>query len=47
LCPYGVIYFAIMPTTDIGLDKTLAALGMTDATQVAARFEKVFAYFDA
>jgi phenylalanyl-tRNA synthetase alpha chain len=36
-----------MPTTDIGLDKTLAALGMTDATQVAARFEKVFAYFDA
>ena len=36
-----------MPTTDIGLDKTLAALGMTEATQVALRFEKVFAYFDA
>jgi phenylalanyl-tRNA synthetase alpha chain len=35
-----------MPTTDIGLDKTLAALGMTEATQVAVRFEKVFAYFD-
>jgi phenylalanyl-tRNA synthetase alpha chain len=35
-----------MTATDIGLDKTLAALGMTEAAQVAARFEKVFAHFN-
>jgi len=35
-----------MPTVDTGLDKTLAALGVTEAVQVAARFEEVFASFD-
>ena len=41
----GVIYLAIMPT-DIGLDKTLAALGVTQPEQVAARFAVVRAHFD-
>jgi phenylalanyl-tRNA synthetase alpha chain len=35
-----------MPTTDLGLDKTLADLGVTEAAQVAARFVQVFAHFD-
>ena len=36
-----------MPTSDIGFDKTLAALGITQAAQVTARFAEVRAYFDA
>jgi phenylalanyl-tRNA synthetase alpha chain len=44
--PLGVIYLAIMPTSDIGLDKTLAALGVTQAAQVTARFTEVRAHFD-
>ncbi len=36
-----------MPTDDLGLDKTFAALGVIEAAQVAARFEQVFAHFDA
>jgi phenylalanyl-tRNA synthetase alpha chain len=44
--PLGVIYLAIMPTSDIGLDKTLAALGVTQAAQVTARFAEVRAHFD-
>jgi len=43
--PFGVIYIAIMPT-DLGLDKTLAALGITEAAQVTARFAQVRARFD-
>jgi phenylalanyl-tRNA synthetase alpha chain len=35
-----------MPTSDIGLDKTLAALGVTEAAQVVARFAEVRAHFD-
>ncbi|HTT32293.1 MAG TPA: phenylalanine--tRNA ligase subunit alpha [Methylomirabilota bacterium] len=35
-----------MAGTDIGLDKTLAALGVTEAAQIGARFEQVFASFD-
>jgi phenylalanyl-tRNA synthetase alpha chain len=35
-----------MPTDDMGLDKTLAALGVTEAAQVVARFEQVFAHFN-
>ncbi len=44
--PFGVIYFAIMPTSDLGLDQTLAALGITDAAQVTARFAEVRRHFD-
>jgi phenylalanyl-tRNA synthetase alpha chain len=44
--PFGVIYIAIMPT-DLGLEKTLAALGITEAAQVTARFAQVRAHFDA
>ena len=44
--PFGVIYIAIMPTSDLGLDKTLAALGVTEAAQVVARFAEVRAHFD-
>jgi len=35
-----------MPTSDIGLEKTLAALGVTEAAQVVARFAEVRAQFD-
>jgi phenylalanyl-tRNA synthetase alpha chain len=35
-----------MPTSDIGLDKTLAGLGVTEPAQVAARFADVRAQFD-
>ena len=42
---FGVIYFAIMPTSDLGLDKTLAALGITQAAQVSARFAEIRAHF--
>jgi len=35
-----------MAGTDIGPDKTLAALGVTEAAQIGARFEQVFASFD-
>jgi phenylalanyl-tRNA synthetase alpha chain len=35
-----------MPTSDLGLDKTLAGLGVTQATQVTARFADVRAQFD-
>jgi phenylalanyl-tRNA synthetase alpha chain len=45
--PYGVIYLAAMPTTDIGLDKTLAALGVTKPDEVALRFAKVRVHFQA
>ncbi len=45
--PYGVIYLAIMPTSDIGLDKTLAALGVTQPDQVAPFFARVRERFDA
>jgi phenylalanyl-tRNA synthetase alpha chain len=45
-CLYGVIYLAIMPSSDIGLDKTLAALGVTEAAQVIARFAEVRGHFD-
>ena len=44
--PFGVIYIAIMPTSDIGLDKTLAALGVTEAAQVVPRFAEVRSQFD-
>ncbi len=44
--PFGVIYLAIMPTSDIGLEKTLAVLGVTQAPQVTARFAEVRANFD-
>ena len=36
-----------MPTTEIGLDKTLAELGLTQPDQVAARFSEIRATFDA
>ena len=36
-----------MPTSDSGLDKTLSALGITQASEVAARFAEVRAHFDA
>ena len=36
-----------MPTSDPGLDKTLSALGITQASEVAARFTEVRAHFDA
>ena len=36
-----------MPTTEIGLDKTLAELGLTQPEQVAARFADLRANFDA
>jgi len=45
--PYGVIYFAAMPTTDVGLDKTLAALGVTKPDEVESRFAKVRVHFQA
>ena len=35
-----------MPTTDLGLDRTLAALGITDAAQVTDRFAEVRGHFD-
>lgn len=35
-----------MPTPDLGLDKTLATLGLTEAAKVATRFEQVFSHFD-
>jgi phenylalanyl-tRNA synthetase alpha chain len=35
-----------MPSSDIGLDKTLAALGVTEAAQVMARFAEVRVHFD-
>jgi len=44
--PFGVIYFAIMPTSDLGLDQPLAALGITDAAQVTERFAEVRGHFD-
>src|SRR2546430_12523527 len=36
-----------MPTSDPGLDKTLSALGLTQASEVAARFAELRAHFDA
>jgi phenylalanyl-tRNA synthetase alpha chain len=45
--PFGVIYIAIMPTSDLGLDKTLAVLGISEAAQVVARFAGVRTRFDA
>ena len=36
-----------MPTTNIGLDKTLAELGVTQPDQVALRFAKVRVHFEA
>src|SRR5882724_61936 len=35
-----------MPTSDIGLDKTLAALGVTRPEQVSERFATIRAHFD-
>jgi len=35
-----------MPTSEIGLDKSLAALGINQAAQVSARFAEVRAHFD-
>jgi phenylalanyl-tRNA synthetase alpha chain len=35
-----------MPSSDIGLDQPLAALGVTEAAQVSARFAEVRAHFD-
>jgi len=35
-----------MPLTDTGTDKTLAALGLIEAAQVAARFVQVFGHFE-
>jgi phenylalanyl-tRNA synthetase alpha chain len=35
-----------MPSDDLGLDKTLTALGVSEAAQVAARFDHVFAHFN-
>jgi phenylalanyl-tRNA synthetase alpha chain len=35
-----------MPTSDLGLDKTLAAVGITEAAQVTARFAEVRKHFD-
>ncbi len=45
--PFGVIYFAIMPTSDLGLDKTLAALGVTQPDQVTLCFAKIRLHFQA
>jgi phenylalanyl-tRNA synthetase alpha chain len=45
--PFGVIYLAIMPPTDLGLEQTLAALGITQAAQVSVRFVEIRAHFDA
>jgi phenylalanyl-tRNA synthetase alpha chain len=44
--PFGVIYIAIMPSSDNGLDKTLPALGVTEPAQVIVRFSEVRAHFD-
>src|SRR5438876_5418580 len=35
-----------MPTTDLGLDRTLAALGIADAARVTDRFAEVRGHFD-
>jgi phenylalanyl-tRNA synthetase alpha chain len=35
-----------MPTSDLGLEQTLAALGITEAAQVIARFAKIRGHFD-
>ena len=35
-----------MPTSDLGLDKTLAALGIAEAAQVTARFVVIRAHFE-
>src|SRR2546429_3917895 len=35
-----------MPTSDPGLDKTLSALGLTQASEVAARFAELRAHFE-
>jgi phenylalanyl-tRNA synthetase alpha chain len=43
---FGVIYIAIMPISELGLDKTLAVLGIGQAAQVAARFAEVRTHFD-
>jgi phenylalanyl-tRNA synthetase alpha chain len=45
--PFGVIYFAIMPTTDLGLEQTLAALGVTQPDKVALLFAKIRVHFEA
>ena len=43
--PLGVLYLAIMSTSE-SLHKTLAALGITQAAEVSARFAEVSANFD-
>ena len=43
--PLGVLYLAIMSTSE-SLHKTLAALGITQAAEVSARFAEVRANFD-
>ena len=45
--PYGVIYFANMPTVDNPTAKTLSELGVSDAKGVAEKFAEVRALFDA
>ena len=45
--PYGVIYFANMPTVDNPTSKTLSELGVSDAKGVAEKFAEVRALFDA
>ncbi|HEX2664492.1 MAG TPA: phenylalanine--tRNA ligase subunit alpha [Candidatus Acidoferrum sp.] len=45
--PYGVIYFATMPTEDNPTAKTLRELGVNDAQGVAEKFADLRARFDA
>jgi len=45
--PLGVIYLAIMPASDLGLDKTLAALGVAHPNRLPPLFAAVRARFDS
>jgi phenylalanyl-tRNA synthetase alpha chain len=46
IAPLRCILFSIMPTSEIGLDKTLAALGVTTSEQVNARLALVREHFE-
>ncbi len=45
-CPRGVIYLTIMQPTDLGLEKPLASLGVTQPEQVPVRFAALRAHFE-
>jgi len=47
LCPGGVIYLSIMPTTDGSHERTLAALGVTRPEELASLFAQIRAHFDS